>query len=130
MDMPKKILNVVTLAHRATIEEQDDTVLWISAVLKGAGSDLAILLRGAAVGSAVKGQDASGLKFGARAQTKPPRIDEDVAKLVAKGVPVLYVEEDARERGIAAGELVGGLQPISRNGLGALYGKYDQVWTW
>jgi sulfur transfer complex TusBCD TusB component (DsrH family) len=128
--MAHKLLQIVESAYRATIEEQDDTVLWISHALKGAGADLAVLLRGNAVNYAVKGQDASGLSFGGRPQTQPPRLDEDVAKLVTKGVPVFLVEEDAAERGIEGTELVAGVEAVSRRELPALLERYDRVWHW
>lgn len=128
--MAKKILNIVDVAYRATLEEQDDPVLWISHVLKGAGSDISVLLRGAAVNYGVHAQDASGLQFGEKKQTQPPRLAEDLAGIVKKGVPVYFVEEDARERGLAPGELVPGLSPISRAKVPSLLGGFDQVWKW
>jgi hypothetical protein len=128
--MPKKILNVVEVAYRATLEEQDDPVLWISHVLKGSGADLGVLLRGAAVNYAVRGQDAAGLRFGERAQTQPPRLADDVAKLVKKGVPVRYVAEDAQERSLVAAEFIEGLVPVARGALPALFEDYQQIWTW
>jgi len=79
--MAKKVSSIVATAYRATLEEQDDTILWLSHTLKGAGADLDVLLRGNAVNYAVREQDASGLAFGDRRQTQPPRLDEDVAKL-------------------------------------------------
>lgn len=128
--MAKKILEVIETAYRATLEEQDDTVVWITHAMKGAGGELAVLLRGNAVNYAVRGQDASGLAFGERKQTQPPRIDEDVAKLTGKGVDVYYVEEDASERGIQRGDLIEGVKPVARTGVPKLFASYDQVWHW
>lgn len=128
--MAKKVLSIVESAYRATLEEQDDTVIWLTHALRGAGAAIDVLLRGNAVNYAVKGQDASGLAFGDKRQTQPPRIDEDLTKLLGKGARVLLVEEDLRERGIERGELIGGVEPIGRSGLPDLFAGYDQVWHW
>jgi sulfur relay (sulfurtransferase) DsrF/TusC family protein len=128
--MPRKVLNVIESAYRATLEEQDDTVVWITHAMKGAGADLHVLLRGNAVNYLVKGQDASGLQFGERKQTQPPRIGDDVAKLMEKGVDVWFVEDDAAERGLERTELLAGAKPVSRAGLAKLFDSYDQIWHW
>jgi sulfur relay (sulfurtransferase) DsrF/TusC family protein len=128
--MAKKVLSIVTTAYRATLEEQDDTILWLSHALKGAGADLDVLLRGNAVNYAVRGQDASGLAFGDRRQTEPPRLDDDVAKLAAKGVTVFIVDDDLRERGISRDDVVSAVQPIARAEIASLLDRYDQVWSW
>ena len=98
--------------------------------MKGAGADLDVLLRGNAVNYAVKGQDASGLTFGERRQTQPPRLDEDVAKLTTKGVRVFIVQEDLAERGLEHSELIAGVEPVTMAGLPNLFAAYDQVWHW
>jgi sulfur transfer complex TusBCD TusB component (DsrH family) len=128
--MGKKVLQVIESAYRCTIEEQDDPVVWITHAMKGAGADLAVLLRGNAVNYAVKGQDASGLSFGGRAQTRPPRIDQEVGKLCGKGVEVYVVEDDAASRGLERGDLIDGIKTVSRSGLPKLFAGYDQVWHW
>jgi hypothetical protein len=128
--MAKRILHIVDSAYRATIEEQDDTVIWFTHVMKGAGADVALLLRGNAVNYAVEGQDASGLSFGGRRQTQPPTLDGDIAKLAAKGVELFYVEEDAQERGIQPTDLVGGPKGLSRKELAPLLARYDLVFSW
>lgn len=125
-----KALNIIETAYRATLEEQDDTIVWLTHAMKGAGGDLDVLLRGSAVNYGVKGQDASGLAFGTVLQTQPPRLDEDVAKLVGKGVKVYVVEDDLADRGIEASSLINGLTPVSRSGIAELIGGYDQVWHW
>jgi hypothetical protein len=128
--MAKRILNVIESAYRGTLEEQDDTVVWITHAMKGAGADLGVLLRGAAVNYAVRGQDASGLAFGDKRQTQPPRVAEDLAALVAKGVEVRVLQEDAQERGLAHPEMVEGMIAVRSAELPRLFETYDQVWCW
>ena len=125
-----KVLNIVETAYRATLEEQDDTIVWLSHALVGAGADLALLLRGNAVNYGVRNQDASGLMFGAVRQTQPPVLAEDVSKLIDKGTAVYVVEEDLAERGIESSELIPGLKGISRHSIAALLARFDQVWHW
>jgi len=125
-----KALSIIETGYRATLEEQDDTIVWITHAMKGAGGDLDVLLRGNAVNYAVTGQDASGLAFGAEQQTQPPDLAGDVAKLTDKGVKVFVIAEDLADRGIASGELIGGLETMDRSGIAALLDGYDQVWHW
>lgn len=128
--MARKVLQVIATAYRCNVEEQDDPIVWITHAMKGAGADLAVLLRGNAVNYAVKAQDASGLSFGERAQTQPPRIAEDLAKLSGKGVDVFFVEDDAALRGIEPSELIEGARAVSRAALPKLLAGYDQIWHW
>lgn len=125
-----KALNIFETAYRATIEEQDDTGMWLSYTLKSGGADADVLLRGNAVNYAVKGQDASGLEFGTWRRTHPPRLADDVASLISKGVTVYVVYEDLTARGLEGVALVEGLMPIKRSGLAKVLGNYDQVWHW
>ena len=128
--MPKKVLQVVESAYRATLEEQDDTVVWITHAMKGAGGDFNVLLRGNAVNYAVKGQDASGLAFGDKKQTQPPRLADDLAKLLEKGVAVYVVSDDLADRGLERSHLIAGVKPTSRDELPTLLDSFDQVWHW
>lgn len=125
-----KVLQIIETAYRATLEEQDDTVVWITHAMKGAGGELDVLLRGNAVNYALRGQDASGLAFGEWRQTQPPRLADDIAGLIGKGVAVYYVQDDAVARGIGESAFVEGLKPIARTGVAELLGAYDQVWHW
>ncbi len=125
-----KALNIIEAAYRATLEEQDDTIVWLSHAMKGAGADLDVLLRGNAVNYAVKVQDASGLRMGDWTQSQPPRLADDVGGLIGKGVAVYIVADDVAERGLSDGELIDGLMPVSRAEVAGLLGNYDQVWHW
>jgi intracellular sulfur oxidation DsrE/DsrF family protein len=125
-----KTLNIVSTGYRATLEEQDDTVLWLLQVLKGAGAEMDVVLRNSAVGYAIARQDASGLAFGERRQSQPPRISEDVARLVTKGMRVFVVEDDLLERGITREELTPGLHVMRAGELPRLVSDYEAVWNW
>jgi hypothetical protein len=125
-----KALNIVETAYRATLEEQDDPIVWLTHAMKGAGADLALLLRGNAVNYAAKDQDASGLCFGTQRQTQPPRLADQVAGLIGKGIAVYIVDEDVAERGLEPSELITGLTSVSRAGLPKLLAGFDQVWHW
>src|SRR5688572_12294830 len=125
-----KILSVIESAYRATVEEQDDTIVWFNHAMKGGGADVTVLLRGNAVNYGVRNQDASGLSFGGKQQTQPPRVGDDVKALIGKGVTVLVVEDDVAERGLEKNELMEGLQTVSRAGLPKLFNDFDRVWFW
>lgn len=127
--MAKKILEVIETAHRATLEEQDDPILWLAATLRGAGTQVDVLLRGNAVGYLVRGQDARGLAFGARKQSQAPHLDEDVSALLGRGAAVYYLEEDLTQRGVRREEIVDGARAIKRATLAELFADYDQVWS-
>ncbi len=125
-----RTLQVVQSAHRCTLEEQDDPVLWIVRALRGAGAELAVLLRENAVTYAVEGLDASGLSLGGRGLTLPPRLDRDLGALAEAGVEVFAVAEDAAERGLDPGRLAAGVRSIPRAELPALFERFDRVWHW
>jgi predicted peroxiredoxin len=127
--MPK-ILSVVERAYAGTLEEQDDTVLWVTHMIKNAGADISALLRGNATNYAVRGQDASGLTFGAEGISVPPTIDHDIEDMVNNGIVVYAVREDLEERGIVAEQLVAGVTPITRSDIARLFDEADMVWHW
>ena len=125
-----KVLQMISCAYRATIEEQDDTILWLTQAMKAAGADLDVLLTGNAVNYALKGQDASGLEIGDWRQSQPPRIDDDLERMIGKGIAVLAVADDLAERGLADASLVNGVRRIPRAELARLMAGYDRVWRW
>ncbi|HJP19549.1 MAG TPA: DsrH/TusB family sulfur metabolism protein [Nitrospinota bacterium] len=123
-------LNIIESAYRATMEEQNDTVVWISHAMKGAGADLTVLLRGNAVNYAVLGQVSPALAFGDWKQTHAAHLDEDIASLISKGVDVYAVEDDFAARGISLSGLIPGVKTVNREGLLDLVENHDRVWHW
>ncbi len=126
----KKILQIVESAYRGTLEEQDDTVIWLSHIMKDAGSDLDILLKGNSVHYLVRKQNASGLMFGNKKQTHPPNVMDDISKILSKGVVVYFVLEDAFERGIDQEEMISEVKAISRNEIPTLFSNYQHIYDW
>jgi sulfur relay (sulfurtransferase) DsrF/TusC family protein len=125
-----KILNIIESAYRATLEEQDDTIVWITHAMKGQGADIDVLLRGNAVNYAVKGQKVEPLKFGAKANKHAPDIEGDVKKLTDKGIKVFLVKEDASERGLEGPDFIDGVEPVSSHDVPKMFGDYDRIWHW
>ncbi|MEQ8963000.1 MAG: hypothetical protein RLP02_34660 [Coleofasciculus sp. C2-GNP5-27] len=125
-----KALQVIESAYRCTIEEQDDPSVWISQAMKGAGAELDILLRGNAVNYAVSGQDASGLVFGNKPQTQPPKLEQDLQRAIEKGITVYIVADDFKSRGIPEGKMINGVTKVTSQDLPGLFGNYDQIWHW
>jgi len=123
-------LNIVECAYRATIEEQDDTIIWIAHAMKGAGADLTVLLRGNAVNYAVAGQQAPQVSFGNWQQTHAAQVDQDIIALNKKGVAIYVSEEDLSKRGISLSELIPGIKTANREGVLDLIESHDRVWHW
>jgi sulfur relay protein TusB/DsrH len=124
-----RILNLVETAYRGTLEEQDDTVLWLSRALKGAGADLTVVLRGNAVNYAVR-QACPPLAIGSAIIKHPARPNNDLTQLLAKGAKVYVIREDLAERGIGEDRCVAEAQPLARAEVVDLMESHDQVWHW
>lgn len=125
-----RILQIIEPAYRATLEEQDDTVLWFTRAIRTAGAPADVLLCGTAVNYSVRGQDAEGFRVGGWSQRHPPAIELELVKLMESGARVVALADDLAERGIAAESMVPGIETLSRKSLGGLCSQYDRVWKW
>ena len=123
-------LQIIETAYRATLEEQDDPIVWLTHAMRGAGAELSVLLRGNAVNYAVRTQDSSNLHIGDWTQREPPRLANDLLGLMGKGVPVHAVAEDLAQRGIAARGVIDGIQSIPHAKLASFIAGHERVWHW
>jgi hypothetical protein len=117
-------------AYRATLEEQDDTVLWFTRAIRAAGAPADVLLCGTAVNYTVRGQDAEGFRVGGWTQRHPPAIEHELTKLIESGARVAVLAEDLAERGIPGEAMLPGIEVLSRRSLGGLCAQYARVWKW
>ena len=124
------ILNIVERAYQGTLEEQDDQALWLIHALKNAGTESAVLLRGPATAYAVRDQSVEQLHIGGVKMGHPPRLDQDLKKLIEKGVPVYAVREDAEKRGIATAAAVPEVQWIPRGEVARLFIEAGRIFAW
>ncbi len=125
-----KTLSIVERAYQGTLEEQDDQAIWLVHALKNAGLDQAILLREPAVSYAVRDQNVGAFAIAGVGAGNPPRIDEDLRKVAAKGVELYAVREDAEARGVRPEDALAEVKWISRAEVPALLQKSKRIFAW
>lgn len=125
-----KLLNIVSNGYRATIEEQDDTVVWISLAMRNAGAEMDLLLQGSAVNYPVRGQSVAPVAFGGRVQRNAPDVHAQISSFLSNGSAVYAVREDLDERALDHRDLLQEVQIIGRGELPSLLKGYEQVWHW
>lgn len=127
----KKILSVVDTAYRATLEEQDDTSLWLNHACRNAGASIDILLTGNAVNYAVKTQNPKALHFGSsRGVAHPNKFHEDLHQIKNSGAKIFYLIDDIEERGISKSAVISDVEGIKRSQMASLIDSYEHIWHW
>ena len=123
-------LSICEQAYRATAEEQDDTIIWLTHMLRKAEVDTGLLLRGGAVNYANKAQQAPPLVFGEWEQRHPAHLARDLERFMAEGGRVYVSDEDLARYALAADELIDGVQVVDWKGVVGLIAEHDVVMNW
>ncbi|MGH7628724.1 MAG: hypothetical protein ACREOF_04940 [Gemmatimonadales bacterium] len=127
--MPKKILSVLSRTEYGNLEDSD-IGLFASAFAPVAGAQMTLLLAEDAVNYAVRGQEGTGIEIAGGKVQPGFLIETDVRAVKDSGIPVYAVKEDVDERGIAASDLVEGVELLSRREYGKFIDRFDTVWNW
>ena len=125
-----KVLNIISCGYRATLEEQDDTVVWITQAISRAGADTDVLLRASAVNYVVEGQAVSPLAIGGRVQSHAPDVHGQVRDLAERGAGIFVLEEDLAAYGLSEAPRLEQVQIVAAGALAGLIFRYDAVWHW
>lgn len=125
-----RVLNIASSAYRATLEEQDDTVLWITQTLRRAGADIDLLLRGSAANYLVEDQHVSPLAIGGRAQRHAPDVHGQVRDLAESGASIFVLEKDLEQYGLQGCRKLAHARIVGTGELPSLLSGYDAVWHW
>lgn len=125
-----KLLQVVEQAFRTLVEEQDDTILWLSQSLQKAGADMKILLIGNCAYYSVLKRRQPPLKIAGWKQKEPSDIYQDLDRLEAGGVGIYVTRSDLADRGLIGVPLHPGVRVISHLEVAGLYEEADLVWQW
>ena len=91
------LLCICDQGYRASVEEQDDTVVWMAHMLQKNDTPTALLLRGSAVNYANKAQRSVPVQFGEWKQAHPADFPRDLSRFQADGGKLLVLAEDLAE---------------------------------
>jgi hypothetical protein len=125
-----RVINIIASAYRATLEEQDDTIVWLSHTLRRAGADIDLLLRETASNYAIEGQQVRRLSIGGRTQRNAPDVHGAVRQLAEAGSRIFLIEEDIGRYGLSGAPRLPQAQLVASAELPALLSSYDSVWHW
>lgn len=125
-----KLLQVAEQAYRTLVEEQDDTILWLSQSLNKAGAEMDLLLAGNCVYYATATKSQPSLSLGCWKQKEPANIKMDLERLHAGGVDIYVPHSDLVDRGLIGHPLHPAITIVSDEEVAKLYEDADLVWQW
>jgi sulfur relay (sulfurtransferase) DsrF/TusC family protein len=125
-----RFISIFDLGYRATVEEQDDTIVWITHMLQKAGTQGALLLRGSAVNYASRHAKSVPVQFGDWTQEHPADLARDLQRFQADGGTVFALREDLAKRAIDTDELIPDVTVVGIDALPGLLSEYDLVFNW
>lgn len=125
-----KLLQVAEQAYRTLVEEQDDTILWLSQSMQKAGASMDLLLAGNCAYYATVTKKQPALTLGAWQQQAPADIKRDLDQLQTQGAGIYVVHADLVDRGLVGMPLHAGVKVLDDEGVAKLYEDADKVWQW
>lgn len=125
-----RVLQIIECAYRATIEEQQDTILWLCQSLLTTAGEISLLLRGNAVNYAVLNLNVPAMQVGAWSQHRPGDPGRQLRTLIDCGVQIHVLAEDARDRGLIDMDLHEAVNLIPLREVPDLMDRHDQIWHW
>ena len=125
-----KVLNIVSTGYRATLEEQDDTVLWFSQSLRRAGAEVDILLCGSAANYVIRGQSVKPIAIGTRTQRNAPDVHGQLDELARSGAAIFVLDQDLESYALRDCPRLDQVRLIRAAELGRFVSGYEAVWQW
>lgn len=125
------LLCICDQGYRASVEEQDDTVVWMAHMLQRCeDTQVGLLLRGSAVNYACRGQRSVGVSFGDWKQAHPADFPRDLARFREDGGRLYVLASDVESYGLTDGDLVEGVTAIDGDKVAGLVAEHDFVSYW
>jgi hypothetical protein len=125
------MLCICDQGYRASVEEQDDTVIWMAHMLQREDdTTVTLLLRGSAVNYANQAQRSVGVTFGDWSQAHPADFPRDLTRFREDGGLVLALGSDLARYGLTETDLVDGVTTVKDVDVATLIIDHDVVSFW
>lgn len=125
------LLCICDQGYRASVEEQDDTAVWLAHMLqRQEGTTTALLLRGSMVNYASATQKPTAVSFGSWSQAHPADLARDLQRFQSDGGRVFALADDLSNRGLSASDLIADVDVIGAHEVAGLVAEFDMVSFW